>query len=142
VEESAASKSRITALHQKEKSELSRKLTELSLERDNAIRSVQSLENRLESISKSSSNNDTRINMVINENSDLKKKIWEAETLKRDADEKRVRCEKENKEVFRKNEELNRIIEGMEADILGKQRSNAGGLGSPSLLRYDIKPLY
>ena len=106
-------------------------------------RQVKNLEGRVEGYSKNEKGLEARLDAVLQENEIMKRKVWEGEKSRRDADDLAARNERRVKELLGKNEELNRIIDGLEEEGGGKRRSMASGVGtSPSLLRYDVKPLY
>ncbi|GMH75252.1 hypothetical protein TL16_g12698 [Triparma laevis f. inornata] len=112
-------------------------------EKDRCVRENRGLEGRLENVVKEEKGLEGRLDGLIRENEELKRQLWSVEKERREREEDVKKGGRRIRELEGKNEELNRIIDGLEEEGGGKRRSvGTGGVGSPSLLRYDVKPLY
>ena len=138
VEEAENGRRRAEEGAKEERDKHDRRETELKAERDEAVRASRSLEARLQGFTQAEKATEGRTNLLVSENEELKRRLWAAESAAREREERALKAERRAQECERKNEDLNRMLDGLEDDVKG----NAKASGSPSLLRYNIKPLY
>jgi len=120
-----------------------RKLMNLLQEKDEWGREKRRFESKFTTMVSNEKTFEERIDFLAAENEDLKKKMWLLEQQLRDKDLRLRNQDSENKDLLNKNESLNRMVDGLEDDMMGKSR--ATGMhpsSSPSLLRYDVKPVF
>ena len=122
-----------------ERSKLTSQSSALKVERDESLRVSRSLEARLQSHAQASKSTEGRLGLLLSENEELKRRLWSAESAAREREDRALKAERRAQECERKNEELNRMLDGLEDDVQGKAMAKGG---SPSLLRYSVKPLY
>jgi len=120
-----------------------RKLMGVMQEKEEWGRERRRNEGKVATLAASERTFEERIEFLARENEDLKKKLWMLEQQGRDKDLRLRNQESENKDLLNKNESLNRMVDGLEDDMMGKSRaSGLQAAASPSLLRYDVKPVY
>ncbi|GMH54901.1 hypothetical protein TrRE_jg5539 [Triparma retinervis] len=120
-----------------------RKLMAMLQEKEEWARERRRLEGRMSQLGSSEKTYEEKIDFLANENEELKKKVWMLEQQIRDKDLKLRNQDSTNKDLLKKNESLNRMVDGLEDDMMGKSRATGmHQTNSPSLLRYDIKPVY
>ena len=138
VEEAENGRRRAEERAKEERAKYERRGEELKLERDEAVRVSRSLEARLQGFSQAEKANESRANLLASENEELKRRLWASESAGKEREDRALKAERRAQETERKNDDLNRMLDGLEEDV----RGNAKAGGSPSLLRYNIKPLY
>ncbi|GMI23755.1 hypothetical protein TeGR_g12166 [Tetraparma gracilis] len=102
---------------------------------EEAKRALKMSESRVAEVLGNQRQYEHKIDMLAKENDELKRQMWSSEKAMKDADARAQLQSKEVNKLLEKNESLNRMVDGLEDDF--KERTRAG-LGSPSLLKYDV----
>ena len=120
-----------------------RKGGNLAAEGAEASRALKTAEARIVGLMNNERQYDSRLDGLAKENEDAKRIAWVADNAAKEAGSRAEEMRREVEKLMQKNDTLNRMVDGLEDDF--KERTSRVGVsstGSPSLLRYDVNPVF